>query len=65
MIAIVKQESDDTTIKYTLFVWNGLKYVEKDNTSVYWCDVYGNNDEKLAVEVMVEKNNIDNNWQML
>ncbi len=65
MVAIVKRESDDTTIKYTLFVWNGLKYVEKDNTSVYWCDVYGNNDEKLSIEVMIKKNNITNNWQML
>ena len=65
MIAIVKRESDDTTIEFTLFVWNGSMYVKKDKIFIYWCDVYGNNVEKIAVENMIDKNSINDNWQML
>lgn len=65
MVAIVKRESDDTTIEFTLFVWNGSAYVKRDKTFIYWCDAYGDNVEKIAVENMIDKNNIHSNWQVL
>lgn len=65
MIAIVKTESDDTALTYTLFIWNGLKYVKKDSTFVYWCDVYGNNNERIAINQMINKHDIGDNWQLI
>ena len=62
--AIIKQESNDITIVYTLYIWNGKNFVKKDSTFIYWCDVYDNDNEKIVIRDLTIKNNVSN-WQII